>query len=360
MFPAPPIEELLPSLLEFLHGDGDRRAQHPLRLRVPRRRARRTHGYPLLANRRVDTLALARRLVRDEVPNLRLHTLADHFRTTTVPVHRAYADAAATADLLHRLLERAAGCGVLGLDDLLALPRIRPHPSSAKLALTARLPPRARRLRVPRPSRPRALRRKGDRTCGRRCARYFSGDDRQRCRSCCARSTRIEHRVCAGPIEAEVRALRAIRRLEPRFNHQTRSWRRYVYLRIPRLTVVHTAARRRRRRARAVPFRAMRAKRARSGGAAACCGRTHCARSSTQVRQPTAARVRHARGSHRARARPDGAAGRQPTAPRARPRAPAAARRDRRTPRRRPRPAARRLGDLRGVLLLGCVPDAPA
>src|SRR5205823_4558647 len=100
----------------------------------------RSLGYPTFANRRVDTVALARRLVRDEVPNLRLHTLARHFRTTVEPVHRAYADAAATAEVLHALLERAAAFGVLGLDDLLALPTMRAHPSAAKLALTAKLP----------------------------------------------------------------------------------------------------------------------------------------------------------------------------------------------------------------------------
>ena len=42
--------------------------------------------------------------------------------------------------MLHALLERAASYGVLGLDDLLALPTMRAHPSAAKLALTAQLP----------------------------------------------------------------------------------------------------------------------------------------------------------------------------------------------------------------------------
>ena len=78
--------------------------------------------------------------MRDEIPNLRLRTLARHFRTSVEPTHRAYADAAATAEVLHALLERAASYGVLGLDDLLALPSMRAHPSAAKLALTARLP----------------------------------------------------------------------------------------------------------------------------------------------------------------------------------------------------------------------------
>src|SRR6185295_17493975 len=93
------------------------------------------HCYPKLSHRRVDTVALARRLVRDEVPNLRLSTLARHFRTRAEPVHRALADAQATVEVLHALLERAGTYGVLGLDDLLALPTMRAHPSSGKLAL---------------------------------------------------------------------------------------------------------------------------------------------------------------------------------------------------------------------------------
>ena len=60
--------------------------------------------------------------------------------------------------------------------------------------------------------------------------------------SSCARPTRIEHRVCGGPFEAAVRELRLIQRLEPRFNRQSKSWRRYTYLkltdeRFPRLMV---------------------------------------------------------------------------------------------------------------------------
>ena len=44
---------------------------------------------PRLANARVDTLTLARRLIRDEVPDCRLATLAARFRTEVRPTHRA-------------------------------------------------------------------------------------------------------------------------------------------------------------------------------------------------------------------------------------------------------------------------------
>ena len=133
--PAPRIGELLPTILEFL-GDSVI-VGHNIRFDCSFLDAALvTHGYPPLVNCRVDTIGMARRLVRDDVPNLRLHTLAQHLRTDTVPVHRAYADAAATAELFHTLLEHAATWGVLGLDDLVALPKIRVHSSTAKLGAT--------------------------------------------------------------------------------------------------------------------------------------------------------------------------------------------------------------------------------
>src|SRR5690606_25031606 len=97
-------------------------------------------GRPRLTNPVVDTCALARRLVRDEVPNCKLDTLASRLRLDHRPSHRALDDALATADLLHALLERAGTLGVTGLDDLLALPTMAGHPQAGKLRLTDGLP----------------------------------------------------------------------------------------------------------------------------------------------------------------------------------------------------------------------------
>ena len=86
----------------------------------------------------IDTLALARRLVRDVVPDCSLHTLAAALRLEHRPTHRALADALATADLLHRLIEVATGYGVLHLGELLALPgRLAPMPSRSPVPATA-------------------------------------------------------------------------------------------------------------------------------------------------------------------------------------------------------------------------------
>ena len=244
LLPAPRIAEVLPAFLEFANdavivGHNIRFDTGFLDAALVR------HGYPRLPHRRVDTVALARRLIRDEVPNLKLGTLARHFRTVVEPVHRAYADAAATAEVLHALLERAAAFGVLGLDDLLALPTMRAHPSAAKLALTSKLPRQpgvylfrdrgGRVLYVGKATNLRA-----------RVRSYFSTEERRKVPQLLREAAAIEHRVCRGPFEAAIRELRLIQRLEPRFNRESKSWRRYTYLkltaeRFPRLVVTRVA-----------------------------------------------------------------------------------------------------------------------
>jgi DNA polymerase-3 subunit epsilon len=243
VLPAPRIAEILPPLLEFTRDAVI--VGHNIRFDCSFLDAALVaNGYARLTNRRVDTLALARRLVRDEIPNLRLHTLAAHFRTSVEPTHRAYADAAATAEVLHALLERAASYGVLGLDDLLALPKMRSHPSAAKLALTARLPRKpgvyifrdrdGRVLYVGKATNLRA-----------RVRSYFASDDRRKVPQLLRELVTIDHRVCATPFEAEIRELRLIQELKPRFNRVGKSLRTSAYLkltdeRFPRLTVTRT------------------------------------------------------------------------------------------------------------------------
>jgi DNA polymerase-3 subunit epsilon len=90
-------------------------------------------GRAPIANPCVDTLGLARRLVRDLVPDCALGTLAAGLRLEHQPRHRAMADVLATADLLHRLIELATGYGVLRLSELLTLPeRLSPMPLGSR------------------------------------------------------------------------------------------------------------------------------------------------------------------------------------------------------------------------------------
>ncbi|MCZ6737743.1 MAG: exonuclease domain-containing protein, partial [Actinobacteria bacterium] len=121
---APRIESALPVFLEFIGVAIV--VGHNVRFDLSFLNAAATRlGYGRLENKSVDTAALARRLIRPEVRNLRLQTLADHFRSPVKPVHRALDDARATAHVLHGLLERVGSLGVTNLDDLLQLPTAR-------------------------------------------------------------------------------------------------------------------------------------------------------------------------------------------------------------------------------------------
>ncbi|MGH9267164.1 MAG: DEDD exonuclease domain-containing protein, partial [Acidimicrobiales bacterium] len=245
VLPAPPIAEVLPALVEFIGGAVI--VGHNVRFDLGFLRAALAgHGWPAPANRFVDTCALARRLVREEVPDCRLATLSAHFRTAARPTHRALDDARATVEVLHCLLERAGSLGVLGLDDLLALPTTAGHPQAAKLKLVASLPRRPgvylfrdRGGRVLYVGRAVDLRR--------RVRSYFAGDERRKVGALLREAHAIDHQVCSGELEAGVVELRLIHQLRPRFNRAGTRWPAYAYVkltldeRFPRLSIVRSA-----------------------------------------------------------------------------------------------------------------------
>ncbi|MGQ0521403.1 MAG: DEDD exonuclease domain-containing protein [Actinomycetota bacterium] len=239
---APRIEAVLPSFLEFL-GDAVV-VGHNVRFDLGfLAAALRATERPRLGNRWVDTCALARRLVADEVPNCKLSTLSRHFRVGHQPTHRALDDALATGEVLHCLLERAGRLGVLALDDLLELPTVKGHPMVAKLKLVADLP---RRPGVY------LFRDAGGRTLyvgkavnlRRRVRSYFAGDERRKVGALLRETAAVDHIVCSGDLEASVLEVRLIHELSPRYNRRAKDWRRYTYVkltldeRFPRLAVV--------------------------------------------------------------------------------------------------------------------------
>jgi DNA polymerase-3 subunit epsilon len=244
--PAPRIEAVLPALLEFV-GSGTVVVGHNVRFDLAfLRQALLAHGYPRLAHQFIDTCALARRLVQEEVPNCKLSTLADYFRLATRPTHRAFDDARATGELLHRLLERAGSMGVTALDDLLALPTVRGHPQLAKLRLTAPLPRRPG-VYIFRDAGGRPLYVGKAVDLRRRVRSYFTGEGRRKIGPLLRELAAIDHIETGGELEAAVLEVRLIHDLKPRFNRQLKRWRRYAYLkltldeRFPRLSVVRAA-----------------------------------------------------------------------------------------------------------------------
>jgi DNA polymerase-3 subunit epsilon len=136
---APTVEEVLPSLLEIARGTVI--VGHNVRfdLRFLDHELQR-FGYPRLDAPVVDTLTLARRMLRDDSPDCRLGSLARALQLDHQPTHRALDDVLATLDLLHVVFERTAGWGITALDDLLALPRTSASPHARKLRWVARTP----------------------------------------------------------------------------------------------------------------------------------------------------------------------------------------------------------------------------
>ena len=147
---APPVEQALPALIEFI-GEAVV-VGHNVRFDLSFLNAAAERlGYGRLANRSVDTLALARRLVRSELRDLRLGTLAAFFGSPTTPNHRALEDAQATAFVLWGLLERAGTLGITHLEDLLQLPTARGSAHYGKIHLADLPPPPPGGVPVPRP-----------------------------------------------------------------------------------------------------------------------------------------------------------------------------------------------------------------
>jgi DNA polymerase III subunit epsilon len=242
---APPAAAVLPTFLEFLGGAVV--VGHNIRFDIAFLDAALVRsGRERLGRRAVDTCALARRLVRDEVPNCRLGTLAKQFRLPHRPSHRALDDALATADLLHLLLERAAAYGVTGLDDLHALPTMAGHPQASKLRLTSTLP-RAPGVYLFR-DRAGSVLYIGKATDLRsRVRSYFSSDDRRKIGPMLREASAIEHHPCGSALEAGVLEARLLHALRPRYNRQGTRWDRAAYVRLdtseawPRLVVARSA-----------------------------------------------------------------------------------------------------------------------
>lgn len=220
---APKVGEMLPSFLEFLGGGV--LVGHNVRFdKSFLDFALESTGRERLANATVDTLALARRLVRDMAPNCKLGTLAATLRLAHQPTHRALDDVLATGDLLHALLERAGTFGIVGLEELLNLPKLIGHPQAAKLKLTNRLPHRpgvywftdatGHVLYVGKAT-----------DLHSRVRSYFSGDTRSKVGPLLRQMDAIHHRVCPGPLTAAILEGRLIRSWSPPYNRQGKTRR---------------------------------------------------------------------------------------------------------------------------------------
>jgi DNA polymerase III subunit epsilon len=241
-----PIEVVLPCLLEFL-GDAVLVAHNASFDTRFLQAALQAHAYPPLESKVVCTARLARILLpRDEIPNVKLASLAYYLRAGTQPCHRAFTDAKATVDVLHALLERAAGFGVLALNDLLTFPKIRTQQrhSYRKIHLADVLP-RSPGVYLFRGRNNEVLYvGKAGKDLRGRVRSYFSGDGRAKVEDLLDALVSIDHIVCANDLEASVREVSLIQRYRPHYNRRSRDpERHYCYLKLtrdrwPRLSIV--------------------------------------------------------------------------------------------------------------------------
>jgi DNA polymerase-3 subunit epsilon len=245
--PAPPVEQVLPPLLEFLHGAVLVAHNAPYDVGFLKAACAR-HGYSWPAPRVLDTAALARRVLpRDEVPNRRLATLARHFRTPRRPTHRALDDALATVDVLHALIARLGGHKVFTLGDTLEFVKAVSPVQRRKRHLAEGLP-HVPGVYVFRALDGRALYVGTSGDIATRVRSYFTAaEKRARIDEMLNAAERVEAIECAHSLEAEVRELRLIAAHAPPYNRRSKFPERVVWLKLtteayPRLSLVRQLA----------------------------------------------------------------------------------------------------------------------
>jgi len=243
--PAPPIEVVLPSVLEFLGASVLVAHNAPYDVGFLKAACAR-HGYRWPKPVVLDTAALARRaLTRDEVPNHRLATLAGFFHTRHRPTHRALDDARATVEVLHGLIARLGSFRVHTLRDTLEFVKAVSPVQRAKRRLADDLP-HAPGVYVFRAADGRPLYVGTSTDIAARVRSYFTaGEKRARIREMLAAADRVEALPCAHALEAQVRELRLIAAHAPPYNRRSKFPHRVWWLRLtaepyPRLSLVRT------------------------------------------------------------------------------------------------------------------------
>jgi DNA polymerase-3 subunit epsilon len=242
---APPMSEVLPAFLEFAKGAVLVAHNSGFDVGFIKAACRR-YGYAWPRPPVVCTVKLSRRVLgENETLSHRLSALAVLFKATTQPNHRALADARATVDVLHGLLERVGSVGVQSLEELLDY---APEVTSAqrrKRGMAADLPtdPGVYLFRGPSDE---VLYVGTASNLRRRVRQYFTASEtRPRLREMVGLAVRVDHVVCAHALEAQVRELRLIGAHKPAYNRRSRNrhpdwWAVLTDEAFPRLSVVRT------------------------------------------------------------------------------------------------------------------------
>ena len=195
------------------------------------------------SNKVIDTVRIARlALHRDEVRNCKLATLSSFFRTEVQPTHRAFDDARATTDVMHRLFERLGNYGVHTLEDLNAFTSRVSDVQRNKKGLADGLPakpgvyifedPQGRPLYIG-----------TSKNIRNRVRTYFTAaETRRRMSEMIEIAQQVRPIVCSTILEAKIRELRLIVSEQPRYNRRSRaadsvSWVKLTAEPAPRLII---------------------------------------------------------------------------------------------------------------------------
>jgi DNA polymerase-3 subunit epsilon len=244
--PAPKISEVYPSFLEFLGSEKESvLVAHNAPFDIGFLKAAASDlEYTWPKYQVVDTARLARQvLIREEVANCKLSTLATFFRTTTLPNHRALDDARATVDVLHGLFDRVGSMGISTLEELVGFSRRITSAQREKKHLTAEVP-NGPGLYIFRGPKDEALYVGTSRDLKSRVRSYFTAaESRKRIFEMLAIAKRIDTISCATVIEAQVRELRLISEKRPPYNRRSKSqeqatWATLKSKPIPRFSLV--------------------------------------------------------------------------------------------------------------------------
>ena len=243
---APPLRQVLPAFLSFAENTVIVAHNAPFDTGFLRR-ACEALGYPYPKWPVLDTASLARAiLLRDEVPNCRLATLARHFRSVTAPNHRALTDAEATVDVLHGLIERVGNLGVHTIEDLREFTRRVSPQRRAKRTWAHGLPevPGVYLFVAEHDDSREVLYVGTSRNLRKRVRTYFTAaEKRPRMEEMLRVATGVEAVPCATPLHAEVVELRLIASHAPRYNRRSKFPERTQWIKItseayPRLSIV--------------------------------------------------------------------------------------------------------------------------
>ena len=240
---SPPIESALPAFLEFAAGTVLVAHNAPFDVGFLRHFCER-QGRPWPTFEVVDTAKLARRVItRDDAPNCKLSSLARVFNSTTTPNHRALADARATVDVLHGLMERLGGLGVHTLEELQTF-SARVSTAQRKKRHLAEGLPHSPGVYLFRDDRERVLYVGTSRDLRTRVRSYFTASEtRSRMGEMVGIASAVTGIECATPLEAEVRELRLIAEHKPRYNRRSRFPEKVHFIKLtrepwPRLSLV--------------------------------------------------------------------------------------------------------------------------